>query len=77
VEGGGRVHGAAVDSGLVNEIVFYTAPVIFGGGVPTTRGMGAADVDGGLHLHIKEATRIGPDLKIRAVVDLEKSMRCQ
>jgi diaminohydroxyphosphoribosylaminopyrimidine deaminase/5-amino-6-(5-phosphoribosylamino)uracil reductase len=68
VEGGGQVHGAVVDSGLVNEVVLYTAPVIFGGGVPTTCGRGADDNDGGLHLEIKEAAKVGADLKIRALV---------
>jgi diaminohydroxyphosphoribosylaminopyrimidine deaminase/5-amino-6-(5-phosphoribosylamino)uracil reductase len=68
VEGGGEVHGAAVDSGLVNEVVFYIAPEIFGGGVPTVKGEGAADSAGGLPLEIVEVERTGPDLKIRALV---------
>lgn len=35
VEGGGRVHGAFIGSGLVDEVVLFMAPVFFGvGGVP-------------------------------------------
>lgn len=67
VEGGGAVHGAAVDSHLVNEFVIYTAPVLFGAGTTTIGGIGAADNESSLRLSICEVRKLGPDLRIQAL----------
>lgn len=64
VEGGGVVHGAALDSGLVNEVQFYIAPEIYGGGVPAVGGRGAPDHAVALRLCNMQFERLGRDLKI-------------
>ena len=68
-EGGGRLHGALRDAGLVDRVVFYVAPMLFGGG-------GARAVGGDGALGLADATRlgewtvraVGPDLRLEAEV---------
>ncbi|MCO4772860.1 MAG: bifunctional diaminohydroxyphosphoribosylaminopyrimidine deaminase/5-amino-6-(5-phosphoribosylamino)uracil reductase RibD [Deltaproteobacteria bacterium] len=45
VEGGGTVHGALLDGGLVDRYLVYIAPKVFGGegAAPVARGLGIAD----------------------------------
>ena len=40
IEGGGRTLGEAFDKGLVDEVVFYMAPILTGGPVPAVGGRG-------------------------------------
>ena len=42
LEGGGHALGCAFDRGLVQEVVFYVAPVLAGGAIPAVGGRGAA-----------------------------------
>jgi len=64
IEGGGYLHGAAFDAGLVDRIVFYVAPVLMGGPVPAIGGRGAGDNAEGLRLKNPRYTLIGGDLRI-------------
>jgi diaminohydroxyphosphoribosylaminopyrimidine deaminase/5-amino-6-(5-phosphoribosylamino)uracil reductase len=70
VEGGSAVHGAVVDSRLINEVVIYLAPVIFGGGLPMVGGRGVADWPEGLEFENLQAKAIGRsgDVRLQALV---------
>ena len=69
VEGGGEVHGAFVDSGLVDRVAVFVAPKLLGGRSATPsiggRGRTLADAAGLAGL---EVTRVGDDLLIEADV---------
>ena len=68
IEGGGRTLGEAFDRKLVDRVVFYVAPVIFGGGTPAVGGRGAATPDLGGILEDVEYSCVGPDIRIRGRV---------
>ena len=70
VEGGSQVHGAVVDSGLVNEVLVYVAPVVFGGGLPMVGGMGVPDWADGLLLENVTCKTLGKrgDLRFHGTV---------
>jgi len=52
VEGGGEVHGAFLDAGLVDRVAMFTAPLLIGG-------RGATPVVGGAGRELKSAVRLG------------------
>ncbi len=66
VEGGGATLGAFFDQGLVDEIQFYTAPILIGGPVPAVGGLGVPDNASALRLKNPRYEQIGNDLKITA-----------
>jgi diaminohydroxyphosphoribosylaminopyrimidine deaminase/5-amino-6-(5-phosphoribosylamino)uracil reductase len=67
IEGGGTVLAAAFSERLVDEVVFYTAPLISGSGRPV---VDSAAWDGGsAALRFISAEMIGADLKLRARVE--------
>ncbi len=70
VEGGGRVHGAFVDAGVVDEVALFVAPLLLGGREAPTAvgGTGIAALRDALHLAFEAAVRRGDDLELRAVV---------
>jgi diaminohydroxyphosphoribosylaminopyrimidine deaminase/5-amino-6-(5-phosphoribosylamino)uracil reductase len=53
VEGGGRVHGAFLDAGLVDRLAVFVAPLVLGGARATP-------VVGGVGRELKSAVRLGP-----------------
>jgi diaminohydroxyphosphoribosylaminopyrimidine deaminase / 5-amino-6-(5-phosphoribosylamino)uracil reductase len=61
VEGGGDVHGAFVDAGLVDRVAVFVAPRLLGG-------RGATPSIGGLGLALGDALRLGP-LEVRHLGD--------
>jgi diaminohydroxyphosphoribosylaminopyrimidine deaminase/5-amino-6-(5-phosphoribosylamino)uracil reductase len=69
VEGGGEVHGAFLDAGLVDRVAMFTAPLLIGG-------RGATPVVGGSGRELKNAVRLsgftvtplGEDLLLEADV---------
>jgi len=66
IEGGGTVLAHAFSSGLVDEVTFYTAPVIAGTGRSV---VDAASFSGGsIALRFTGTEMTGPDLKLRARV---------
>jgi diaminohydroxyphosphoribosylaminopyrimidine deaminase/5-amino-6-(5-phosphoribosylamino)uracil reductase len=69
VEGGGDVHGAFVDAGLVDRVAVFVAPRLLGGrgAMPSIGGSGLALGDA-LRLGPLEVTRLGDDLLIEADV---------
>src|SRR5262249_60354383 len=52
VEGGGEVHGAFLDAGLVDRVAMFAAPLLIGG-------RGATPVVGGSGRGLKSAGRLG------------------
>ena len=52
VEGGGEVHGAFLDAGLVDRVAMFAAPLLIGG-------RGATPVVGGSGRELKSAVRLG------------------
>lgn len=68
IEGGGRTLGEAFDARLVNEVVFYLAPVMLGGPVPAVGGRGVNGNDAALRLTQPTYLRIGDDVRVRGWV---------
>ena len=69
LEGGGQVHATAFSGGWVDEIIFYIAPLIIGGGRPVVDGDGFQAASE--KLQFIDSQMIGPDLRIRALVKKE------
>jgi diaminohydroxyphosphoribosylaminopyrimidine deaminase/5-amino-6-(5-phosphoribosylamino)uracil reductase len=66
VEGGGGLAGALLDRDLVDEVVWFVAPVILGGAgaVPAVGGVGAATLQDAVRLAGVHVERAGPDLVV-------------
>jgi len=64
VEGGGETAAAFLESGLVDRVSFFIAPLLLGGraAVPAVGGLGAETVAEGIRLREAEWTRRGEDL---------------
>ncbi|MDR0138531.1 bifunctional diaminohydroxyphosphoribosylaminopyrimidine deaminase/5-amino-6-(5-phosphoribosylamino)uracil reductase RibD [Metabacillus idriensis] len=69
VEGGATVHGSFIKSGLFNQVVSYTAPMLIGGkeAPPAVAGAGFSRINEAIRLKIKETEILGDDLKIVCV----------
>jgi diaminohydroxyphosphoribosylaminopyrimidine deaminase/5-amino-6-(5-phosphoribosylamino)uracil reductase len=74
LEGGPTLNWEAVRSGLVDEIVFYVAPVLVGGeDAPSIlMGDGIPTIADGVPLDIREVSRIGSDVKVVARVHRDR-----
>jgi diaminohydroxyphosphoribosylaminopyrimidine deaminase/5-amino-6-(5-phosphoribosylamino)uracil reductase len=67
LEGGPALAGAFVDERRVDLVVAYVAPALIGGdGTPALAGAGAPSIDKAWRMHIDDARRVGPDLRIEA-----------
>jgi diaminohydroxyphosphoribosylaminopyrimidine deaminase/5-amino-6-(5-phosphoribosylamino)uracil reductase len=66
VEGGSRVAWSFHEEDLVDQYVFYLAPVLLGGddGVPLFRGRGAERLEDAWRGAIASVRRLGPDVRI-------------
>jgi diaminohydroxyphosphoribosylaminopyrimidine deaminase/5-amino-6-(5-phosphoribosylamino)uracil reductase len=69
IEGGGEVHGAFVDAGLVDRVAFFVAPLLTGGrgATPAVGGTGR-ELKNALRLGAFDVTALGDDLLIEADV---------
>ncbi|MFV2072532.1 MAG: bifunctional diaminohydroxyphosphoribosylaminopyrimidine deaminase/5-amino-6-(5-phosphoribosylamino)uracil reductase RibD [Thermoanaerobaculales bacterium] len=68
VVGGPTVHGSFADDDLIDEIVFFVAPVLIGGDAPAAvAGRGVADLDMARRFRFESVDHHGADLEIRAV----------
>lgn len=68
VEGGSAVHGSFADAELIDEAVFFVAPLLIGGTGPTAvGGRGVADLELATRLRFEAVERHGQDLELRAV----------
>jgi diaminohydroxyphosphoribosylaminopyrimidine deaminase/5-amino-6-(5-phosphoribosylamino)uracil reductase len=70
IEGGPTLAWEAVARDVVDEVVFYFAPVLVGGeGAPSVlMGEGMPSIGEARAISIREVERIGPDLKVVADV---------
>lgn len=65
-EGGGGLHGALLDAGLVDAVVAYVAPTLLGGIDATlaVQGRGVASLAEALRLRWIDVRRVGDDLRL-------------
>lgn len=65
-EGGGGLHGALLDAGLVDAVVAYVAPTLLGGVDATmaVQGAGFARLADALRLRWSDVRRVGNDLRL-------------
>ncbi|HEX2437810.1 MAG TPA: bifunctional diaminohydroxyphosphoribosylaminopyrimidine deaminase/5-amino-6-(5-phosphoribosylamino)uracil reductase RibD [Methylomirabilota bacterium] len=69
IEGGGEVHGAFVDAGLVDRVAVFVAPLLIGGRDATiTVGGVGRELKNALRLGAFDVTRLGDDLLLEADV---------
>lgn len=67
VEGGAGVHRSFLEAGLVDELVLFVAPKLFGhGGLTWSGALGVKDPSKALQFEALDAVRVGPDLMITA-----------
>ncbi len=68
IEGGAKTLGWALDSGDVDECLFFVAPLLIGGGRarPVTEGTGFAKLKDATRFSEMSAKKIGPDILINA-----------
>lgn len=69
-EGGGGLHGALVDAGLVDRVVAYVAPMVIGGAGATSAvaGLGAATLAEVTRFAWTRVARLGDDLRLEGEV---------
>ena len=64
IEGGGNVLGQAFDQRLVDEVVFYIAPILGGGPKIAVGGRGAGSTAESIKLENPKYKRIGDDIRV-------------
>jgi diaminohydroxyphosphoribosylaminopyrimidine deaminase/5-amino-6-(5-phosphoribosylamino)uracil reductase len=69
-EGGGGLHGALRDAGLVDRVVAYVAPMVIGGldATPAVGDVGAATLADSLRVRWRDVARLGDDLRLEGEV---------
>jgi diaminohydroxyphosphoribosylaminopyrimidine deaminase/5-amino-6-(5-phosphoribosylamino)uracil reductase len=68
LEGGPTLAGAFLAEGLVDRVVAYVAPTLFGAGAAALGDAGVTTLAQAYHLDIEDITTMGPDLRITATV---------
>jgi len=64
-EAGPRLVGALLSAGLVDEIIWYTAPLLLGAGAQPAAALGPfASMQERLEFSLHELTQIGPDIRL-------------
>ncbi len=66
VEGGAEINGSFLKERMVNQVITYVAPKLFGGKLAPTSigGEGFLEVEEALELEMVDVTKIGEDIKI-------------
>lgn len=69
VEAGEKLNGSLLRAGLIDEVLVYLAPSLLGSGRRLAEVFAAPleSLDARLDLHFVESTRVGPDLRLRAL----------
>jgi len=68
VEGGAQVHGSFIDSDLVDEAVFYIAPMIIGGKAPPAiAGLGISQLEMAPRFVYEDIEKLGEDMMLRLI----------
>jgi len=65
LEGGPRLAASMVDDGLVDEVLIYLAPVLLGAGTPLMDGGAVTTLADAHRFELRDATRLGPDIRLR------------
>jgi diaminohydroxyphosphoribosylaminopyrimidine deaminase / 5-amino-6-(5-phosphoribosylamino)uracil reductase len=65
VEAGPTVTGSFIDQGLVDEVLAYVAPMLLGPGRPLAQLAARSGLDRAERMTFVEATKVGPDLRLR------------
>ena len=75
VEGGGETIAAAIESGVVTDLVLFVAPMIIGGrsAISPVEGLGVSRTQQSVRLHGPRVRRIGPDFVLTAKVDRKQN----
>ena len=68
VEGGGELVGSLMDESLVDEVMFFIAPRIIGGGYSSVKGKGAGNITEALKLRDVEVKKFSSDIFIRGLM---------
>src|SRR6266508_1250470 len=68
LEGGPTLAGAFLGAGLVDEVIGYVAPKLLGAGAAALGTAGIASLDAATELELVDVARVGPDLRLTAVV---------
>jgi diaminohydroxyphosphoribosylaminopyrimidine deaminase/5-amino-6-(5-phosphoribosylamino)uracil reductase len=68
LEGGPTLAGEYLRAGLVDRVVAYVAPTLFGGGLAALGDAGVTTLGGAIALDLLDVTRIGSDLRLTATV---------
>jgi len=66
LEGGPSLAGAFVAAGLVDRVVAYLAPALFGAGLPALGDAGIETLSAALKLHVDRVDLVGADVRIIA-----------
>jgi diaminohydroxyphosphoribosylaminopyrimidine deaminase/5-amino-6-(5-phosphoribosylamino)uracil reductase len=68
LEGGPTLAGEFLRAGLIDRVVAYVAPILFGGGLAALGDAGVTTLGGAIALDLLDVTQIGPDLRLTATV---------
>jgi diaminohydroxyphosphoribosylaminopyrimidine deaminase / 5-amino-6-(5-phosphoribosylamino)uracil reductase len=71
LEGGATIAGSFVRERLVDRVVGYYAPALLGAGPPVLDAAGVATIGEAVRLDIADVSRLGPDVRIDAVLTRE------
>ena len=77
VEGGGEIHESFLQSGCVNHVMAYVAPMLMGGrdAKSPIEGLGAENPQGATRLCNRRVTELGEDLLLE--FDVERTSACE
>ncbi len=64
LEGGPALAGAFLRLGLIDRIIWYTAPALLGAGRPVVTDLGVTSIDQALRLELLDVQRVGDDVRI-------------
>lgn len=64
LEGGPSLAGSFLRAGLVDRIVWYTAPALLGAGRPAVTDLGITSIGGAVRLELLDVQRVGDDVRI-------------
>jgi diaminohydroxyphosphoribosylaminopyrimidine deaminase / 5-amino-6-(5-phosphoribosylamino)uracil reductase len=68
VEGGAELAGSLLDAGFIDEVIFFIAPKILGGGMTSVRGKGAPSIGGAVMLDNVEVETSGGDVLVKGII---------